>query len=309
MQYPQIEITGPGDVATIIPFMLGYQPHDSLAFLALSNGRVVNAAAQPLTPGTDPRGIAERVADVLLSYAVSTVVIVGYGPDGPVREAVEQAIDVFTSAGIIVGDAMRAFDDHVWQVGYSENFKNEGFPYDPRSSVVAVAATVAGMQVAADRESLMARLDPVTGPEHDRMRAAFEALPPTSDERVETLITEAITAAENDTRLPDDRAAQLLILLSSPNLRDRAADLIHGTHTQIRAWTDLVRRAGAGPLAATPAIFLALSAMLLGDGTTASMATDRALQADPDDEFVQLISDLLQAGLSPQTLRRMLNEQ
>lgn len=318
-RFPQITLTQPSDVATIIPFLLGYQPHDAIAFLALDKGVVVCAAAQPLPDGVDPRELAAQLAGVLLSNKLTAVMLVGYGPYDPVSDIIEQAIDVFTDGGIAVLDAMRAYDSHLWHIGCDQDIcKTQGMPYDPRTSAVAVAATVAGWHVAADRDALAARLGPVTGPDHDRMQAAIaDTLPqlttmasaPDAGQRVEELITEAFLAADGGSRLPDDRSARLLVLLSDPTLRNEAANLLHGSHTQIQAWTDLLRRAGTGSLAYAPAMFLALSALLAGDAVTANLATIRALQADPDDDFAQLLNGALQAGLSPQTLRDLLDEQ
>ena len=62
-----------------------------------------------------------------------------------------------------------------------------------------------------------------------------------------------------------------------------------------RLWTDLVRRAQPGYVAA-PACLLAFTAWQGGDGALANIALDRALADDPDYSMALLLRDVLDAG-------------
>ncbi len=291
---------------------LGYQPQHALTFLAVQNGKVACTGAQELSEGTDYRSVAKHLARVLTVNDLTAVVLVGYGPNPSTQDALEQAIDVFTAAGITILDAMRVGENQVWHVGCDEpECQNHGLPYDPQSSVAAASATYVGLQVAADRQALIARLAPVTGADRDAMLAAVAATWGTFDfpmEPAETAdLLEALVAEALAHRLPDERAARLLVLLAFPQVRDYACHLVHGTDAQIQAWTDLTRRAGSGQLACTPAMFLAMAALQSGDGVTATLAADRACAADPDDELARMLEQAIQLGLSPQALKDALH--
>jgi Domain of unknown function (DUF4192) len=54
-------------------------------------------------------------------------------------------------------------------------------------------------------------------------------------------------------------------------------------------------------LAAAPATLLAFAAWRAGDGAVASIALDRAFDADPAYPMARLLSDAIDNGLSPRT--------
>src|SRR5260370_9284211 len=69
-----------------------------------------------------------------------------------------------------------------------------------------------------------------------------------------------------------------------------------------RLWIDLVRRLPADCVA-PPAALLAFTAWQAGDGALASVAIERALEADPDYSMALLVADALHAGLPPSAPR------
>ena len=70
----------------------------------------------------------------------------------------------------------------------------------------------------------------------------------------------------------------------------------HGAHR--RLWTDVVRRAQPGYVAA-PACLLAVTAWQGGDGALANIALDRALADTPGYSMALLLRDVLDAGAPP----------
>ncbi|WP_436536032.1 DUF4192 domain-containing protein [Actinoplanes sp. HUAS TT8] len=307
-----LEIKSPSDAATIIPYLLGYQPQHALTALALDHGTIICTAAQVLPE--DPADIRDAIGHLVTALTandVTNVLLVGYGTH-PVRDAVEQGIEAFAAAGVNVVDAMRVGDDRIWHVGCGDpDCETEGMPYDPQSSVVAATATFVGLQVAPDRDALHARLAPITGAERTAMRAAIETAVHTFSRPkgladAATLVRQLLADAV-ESRLPDDRAAQLLVLLGFKRLQDAVFKLVHGTDAQIQAWTDLTRRAGTGMLACAPAMLLAMAALQAGDGVTAAVAAARACAADPDDELAGVLEQAIHLGLNPQRLIQFLH--
>jgi Domain of unknown function (DUF4192) len=97
-----------------------------------------------------------------------------------------------------------------------------------------------------------------------------------------------------------DRHAWLALALTSLRIRDDAwarMDPQHGeAHRHL--WTDLVRRAQPGYVAA-PASLLAFTAWQCGDGALANVALDRAVADDPGYSMAILLRDALAAGAPP----------
>ncbi|AEV84408.1 hypothetical protein ACWT_3385 [Actinoplanes sp. SE50] len=313
MQRPEIRITSSADAATIVAYLLGYQPVNCLTVLAVADGTVAFAGAQALDGMPDPRAAAGRLATVVYNNGFTQVVLVGYGTHQSMRDPLQQAIDLFTSIGVTVLDAMRVDDGRLWHVGCGDpDCERNGVAFDPQTTIIAAEATFAGVELAPDRETLEARLDPITGEPRQRMRAAVARILQSTvlpiDHRRAMRLIDQLTQQALAGPLSDDDAAQLLVLLAFAELRNYAVHLVHGSDEDVHAWRDLTRRAGTGTLACTPATFLALAALQGGDGTTAAIAAGRARAADPDDDFAHLLERALQAGISPQALREVLHK-
>jgi hypothetical protein len=69
-----------------------------------------------------------------------------------------------------------------------------------------------------------------------------------------------------------------------------------------RLWTDVVRRAQPGHVAA-PASLLAFVAWQCGDGALANVALDRALADDPSYSMATLLRQVISAGAPPSLAR------
>ena len=96
------------------------------------------------------------------------------------------------------------------------------------------------------------------------------------------------------------RHAWLALVLTSVRVRDDAWARMDPDHRDAhrRLWTDVVRRARPGYVAA-PASLLAFTAWQCGDGTLANIALERALDDIPDYSMALLIHDALDAGAPP----------
>ena len=94
--------------------------------------------------------------------------------------------------------------------------------------------------------------------------------------------------------------AWLALMLRQLPIRDDAWARMDPQHQAAhqRLWTDLVRRAQPGYVAA-PASLLAFTAWQGGDGALANLALDRALADRPDYSLALLLRDILDAGTPP----------
>jgi hypothetical protein len=320
-----LRLTNPAELAALVPYLLGYQPTDGLAVLALRNQRVVLVAALPLSATTDLDAAVAHLAAVLASKNIDSVQLIGYGTHDPISLAVDQAAGALRLFGIAAPDAFRVADGRLWHLHCPDPRCAVGFPFDPSTTAAAAQATVSGLVVHRARRTLAAQLDPIAGAERDTMETALTAamdqitslvegsVSPNDDpfnrlrELVDDLTGETINSYLRGDRQPDQRAALLLVLLTLDELRDVAIGHIHGDDALIRAWLDLTRRAGT-TYAAGPATLLALAALQAGYGVLAVLAVHRALDADPEDALAQVLDEAIRFGIEPETMRRALHD-
>jgi hypothetical protein len=322
---PVFRLDSPHEAAAMTPYLLGYHPSDTLAFLALRDKELLFAGAGPLLNGTDFQPVATHLADVLAAHNVDAAVLIGYGNHHAVTEAVTQCRAALTAAGIALRDTIRVADGRLWHLDCAHpGCPDTGTPFDPATTVAAAHATVLGLVAYPHRDTILAQLDPVIGSERaamnraladatSRLTALLNELTARGDDReapirqlATDLIAEALAAAEEGGRLPDDRAAMLLLLLAVPGLRDSLLRHVKGEPAQIRAWTDLIRRADCTTTAG-PAILLTVAAHQAGHGTLAAVAIRRARDADPDDTLAELLDRAVHHAVDPATLQRILH--
>jgi hypothetical protein len=307
-----LTLTNPADAAALVPYLLGFHPHDRLVVLALHQARIHFTAAAHLP--VDPAAIAGLVAD----KDPDQVLLLGYGHHEPVTTAVEHTTTALHAEGIPVLNAFRIHDDRIWHLHCTDTrCQYDGSPFEASTTVAAAYATYHGMTAAADIDALDARLDPVTGSERHAMTRAYHRATlhltqlidnpthPIAD-RIHTLLDQLLHETRTG-RLTDDRAALLNVLLGAPPLRHRALRHVTGDDLHIQIWTDLTRRATHDYLAG-PATLLAVAALQLGHGALARLAIQRAQRADPTDPLIDAIADCIRHGVHPDTIHRLLHE-
>jgi hypothetical protein len=189
-------------------------------------------------------------------------------------------------------------------------------------SELAAASVAAGTVVAPDRASVAARLEPPEGPDREAMHVACrgalaDAAAAISERGPDAFAAESWTAilaavrrcrpgASPGERLADPEVARILCGLRDVRVRDRALGLALDADPLAAEvlWTECTRRAPAH-LAAPPATLLAVSGWLRGDGTTANIALDRALTADPGYRLAHYLAEALAACVPPAEIRAL----
>jgi hypothetical protein len=207
----------------------------------------------------------------------------------------------------------------------------------PGTSVLAAAATYAGLQVRGTLRELRGRLMPwenasALAQEIALDTASMEIVPrildgeSRADVAEETLglarrimerftlaphVSGTLTADLRDDQLLDHDDAALLILgLQDRTTRDRAAEWMEGAEAgpALRLWRALARRC-VGPYgehAAAPLTLAGWVAWSTGDDLEAREALAMALGADPGYLFARLLHQACNEGLDPESIRRCL---
>ncbi|MGW6744620.1 DUF4192 domain-containing protein [Streptomyces sp. NPDC055025] len=357
----QITLRSPAELADALPYLLGFHPTDSVVMVALhgDQGRFGGRLRLgiPRSPQEWP-SVAEQLAECLIEGSARR----GSRPDGIAvflcqdpaeggtgRQVMERlrplAQGLRTACGSLdvpVYEVLCISDGRFWSYCCPDVRccppEGTGLAL-PGTSVMAAAATYAGVQVRGSLREMEARLSPWRTPaavaQERALDAAGAALVPKilvggSREEVgaETLRTaralmkrlgEAPRGGETDMDVEDDRlishdeAAAVILGLQDRETRDRAAEWMEGSQAgpALRLWRALSRRC-VGPYAEHATAPLTLAgwvAWSTGDEPGARVALGLALRLDPRYVFAQLLHQACNEGLDPETLRRCLRQE
>ncbi|MEU4428861.1 DUF4192 domain-containing protein, partial [Actinoplanes sp. NPDC024001] len=176
------------------PYLIGYQPHDSLVALAQHRQQIVFALATPLPRHSDFDGEARRIARLLARKHADTVFLIGYGPARPVQVAVDATTGALRHDGIPVTAAARVHDGTLWHLDCDDTLcPAAGVPFDPATTATAAQATVAGLVALPDRAAVADNLAPLTGTDREAMNTA---VPPAFAEIAHLLAAAAAGAGD-----------------------------------------------------------------------------------------------------------------
>ncbi|MGW0822363.1 DUF4192 family protein [Streptomyces sp. NPDC002845] len=357
----QVTLRTPSELADALPYLLGYRPEDSIVLVALHDrdgrGRFGGRARLGIPAGPEDW---PAVAEQLTYGLVTGIQRRGAKPESMVaflcqdpasgetaRDTMERlrplAQLLRTACGrldVPVIEALCISDNRFWSYCCPDTgcCSPDGEPMGlSGTSVLAAAATYAGIQVRGTLRELRARLMPwetaavlqqeaaldtankaivprildadsradvaeeALGLAH-RLMDRFAAAPPVSD----TLQADL----RDDELLGHEDAATLILALQDRTTRDRAAEWMEGDEAgrALRLWRALARRC-VGPYgehAAAPLTLAGWVAWSTGDELEAREALAMALAADPDYLFARLLHQACNEGLDPESVRRCL---
>ncbi|MEU6665201.1 DUF4192 family protein [Streptomyces sp. NPDC046727] len=357
----QVTLRTPAELADALPYLLGYRPEDSMVLVALHDrggrGRFGGRArlgipaneedweaaarqlARGLMTGSERRGTRpER----MVAYVCQEP---GAGESGrDVKQRLEKLAQLMRiecgNLDVPVIEALCISDGRFWS--YCCPVKGccpeDGSPMGlPGTSVLAAAATYAGLQVRGTLRELRARLQPWEATAALEQEIALDAagmslVPRILDETTrQEVADETLDLAEriirrfaaaapvsgthpadvrDDDLLRDDEAATLILGIQDRTTRDRAAAWMEGDEAgpALRLWRALARRC-VGPYgehAAAPLTLAGWVAWSMGDDLEAREALAMALGADPDYLFARLLHQACNEGLDPEAVRRCL---
>ncbi|MFF3449946.1 DUF4192 family protein [Streptomyces sp. NPDC002667] len=354
----------PAELADALPYLLGYRPDDSIVLVALHDrekrGRFGGRArlgipahaedwpsasdelARGLVKGSERRGARPGS---MVAYLCQEPRSGESGRD--VMERLRPLAQLLRTAcgrlDVPVIEALCISDGRFWTYTCPGQgcCPAEGTTMGlPGTSVLAAAATYAGLQVRGSLKDLTARFLPwestaALGQEVALDTASMALVPRIlgDDSRAavaeETLalarrIRDRFAAAfavsgtrpsdlRDDGLLDNDEAATLILGLQDRTTRDRAAQWMEGDEAApaLRLWRALSRRC-VGPYrehAAAPLTLAGWVAWSMGDELEAREALAMALGADPDYLFARLLHQACNEGLDPESVRRCLRAQ
>ncbi|MGK5697205.1 DUF4192 family protein [Streptomyces sp. URMC 128] len=357
----QVTLRTPAELADALPYLLGYRPEDSIVLVALHDkdgrGRFGGRARLgiPANPDDWPSA-ARQLAHGLVTGSErrgarpeSMVAFLCQEPEkGESGRQVMERLRPLAhklrvecgSLDVTVVEALCISDGRYWSFCCDNAVccPPEGAPMGlPGTSVLAAAATYAGIQVRGTLRELRARLLPWENAAALEQESALDtaslALVPRildeagrADVADETLrlagrVLDRFAGARpvsgmlladlrDDELLTHDEAARLILGLQDRATRDRAAEWMEGDEAglALRLWRSLARRC-VGPYgehAAAPLTLAGWVAWSTGDELEAREALAMALGADPDYLFARLLHQACNEGLDPESIRSCL---
>jgi Domain of unknown function (DUF4192) len=316
---PLVRVSSVAGLLATVPHLLGFTPESSFVIVGATRAdRVQVAFRYDLPDPPDTVAAAEIVAHavgVLAHHRLAVAVAVGYGPGRLVTPLADALRAAAPSAGLWLRDVIRVEADRYWSYLCTDPLccPAEGVVFDPGSHPVAKALTAAGRPVLPGREAVAATIAPLTGPAaeamqqatHQAERAARRLIASGGPKALEhaglTAAHAAIGVYRNGGSLaPAIGFAWLALALTRMRIRDDAWARMDPEHREAhrRLWTELVRRAQPGYVAA-PASLLAVTAWQTGDGALANIALDRALNDAPGYSMALVLREGLDSGAPP----------
>lgn len=331
-QTPKISLRSENDLLAAIPYLVGWNPTDSLIVVALSDKLVVFTARIDLPPAGPTPPAALDAINVIADRAgqkATSAILVGYGEPDRVDPIIDSTLTAMEVRLVPVPQALRLTAGRYFCRLCVSCMPDGGVPFDPDASTAPATAVHEGMVALTDRDALVRQIAPVQGGERRWMEEATRSAlvrlrisvpvfddagkPLTPDEQAAKAapviarlgtkaVKEAFTAASTGTPLTDGQAAWLSVLLPAMPVRDYAWLHTDASDGHAQLWTDLTRRSAPG-LAAGPASLLAYSALLRGNGGLANIALQRALDADPGYSMARLLLGAIDSGLPMNVIR------
>lgn len=328
----KLKVRTPGELISAVPYLIGFHPADSLVVAAIKEGLLAFAARidlpQPGVPDTEARAPVLHLATIVAEQQPQSITIIGYGDSDRVTPSLRTLSEALKRAGVPIIDEFRVADGRYWSYLCTKPSccPPEGNLCDPPNSVLAVEATFAGAVALASRSILEERLAPATGDERaamdeadrlalSRLREMTAKAPEPGNEevpedvRIERMMIRAGRAAirhaertaRAGNRLTDDEIAWLGHLMTSVQIRDYAWIRSGTRDCEISLWSDVVRRVNPERVPA-PASLLAFIAWRAGMGPLATIAVERALDADPTYSMAETMVATLYAAVPPSTV-------
>jgi hypothetical protein len=341
-EHPVVRMRTPADMVDALPYLLGFFPSDSVVALGLQGPRRRQGGTVRIDlPAPEAWATAaEEVARFLVALSEhrdrspdAVILYLCRDPDPgqdaravaeQLRPLAAQLTAAFAAVGIPVHESLCVSGGRWWSFSCRDPRCCDpgGTPVVRPGSTppIAAAAAYAGVQVRGSLKQLQRELDPVGAPTAESQLAAFEqAVPDLVEEllrsggreavreRTADLVDAAVAAFRAGAEeLPAADAARLILGLQDRLARDRAAEWLDPPdveHAQ-RLWRFLARRCAApfDSHAAAPLALLGWTAWITGDQVTARIALGRALVADPDYTFAQLLHEAVNSGAEPRSL-------
>jgi hypothetical protein len=326
-----ISLREPAQVIASLPPLLGFRPANSLIVLGLggADGSQVRPAVRLDLPAPEHEpDVVQTLMHVFAENPVRAVNIVVAGrhpsqpPPSPSELPHQRLVDLLWEAFAVLGPEVQhaAWAAEIrggapWRCYVDEDCG--GVLPDDNSTVTAAVFAADGHVTFDSREELARQLAPddeaAVRRRAELLATAVDAMDPSSSseclrDQGLALVRSALgQLRRGDLSFSDEQVVELALALSHTVVRDACLALAvvpQASRDAERLWLELVRRTPA-PERTEPAVLLAYSAYLRGEGALAGIAVANALDANPANVLAGLLSRCLNTGFPPERLRSL----
>jgi hypothetical protein len=312
---PVAKVSSPADVLAMVPYLFGFEPHESVVVVSLKGprrrfGPIVRA---DLVEPDQAAALVGYLADVVEAHGFGAVLIAAYSTRKAAADEVVPALaEELASAGVIVYEALRADGERWWSYTCdSRCCPPEGTRYDPATTSVAALAVSMGMAKLPTRGALAKQFAPVAGGA-DRQRAneiAREAVAASAGGVGRSArIADVIASALGRDAVDSVTLGTLLGAVQDLRNRDLAWMLISrdDADAHFELWRQIMTAADDDLLAPAGSL-CAFAAWLAGRGALAATAADRVAEVAADYPMLGLVRDALESCMSPDVWQEYLD--
>lgn len=304
---PISRLKGPADVLAIVPYLLGFQPHESLVVIALEGPRKRFGPIFRMDLVGAPQDVicqADQALAIVSQYRFERVLIAALTADRERADVVvEPLLIALAGLEVRVEEALVADGSRWWSYLCRDPgcCDPEGTPYDVTTSPAAAMAVFEGMSTAPDRDSLRQQFAALPERQREvaeqaaRLSATSRPDPPTD---VPALVRRCL---RDPGGLSAGEVAELALAVQPTTQRDEAWLLISRTNAEahLDLWRTMVRQVPDRLLAPVGSL-AAFAAWVTGRGVLASHALDRVLAVDPSYPLARLIGRVLEQAMNPE---------
>jgi len=334
---PRLRLQEPGDLIDALPYLIGFQPKESLV--------LVGFARMPGGSGRKQTEVCMRIDlprfdDVLVPWEEYTaplaqglarsrveeaaLVIVTDDPGDAVSDnrwitLGEELTEALARRSIRVMDLLLASPDRWWslQCGDESCCPPSGVARGMGTSLAVTEATVAGLTVLPDRDAVARVITPLPDDERAKAEPDLEdaehrvrearlgdSMPRVRETDLQALLVEIErrgALGDLQRSLTPKRLARFAVALTDISIRDALWMAIDDRSVDAE---DLMREMAVrlpSPYDAPPLFLYAWAQWRRGNGVLASIAAERALRSNPGYSAAGLLFHAVQSGLNPHT--------
>lgn len=301
---PPLRLNQPADLVAIVPFLLGFEPAESLVTLFLRDRQIFLTARMDLLDVADPTVLRASITRLVLAHRPEQLIAVVYSRRGAaIRGLANDVVDTLAEHALV--EALLVDDQRWWSLICTDACcPAEGVPYDRSTHRVTAEAVYAGRTALPDRAALAAR---AAGPAESDLahltalteQQATELAPGrrAQQDEVARLVTEYLA----DPRpLEQATLCRLAALVGDVHVRDVAWAAMDRSRAEdhLDLWHQVVGCA-VSPLESAPLCLLGMAAWISGDGALLNVCIDRVSDCDPTYTMTDILVDITERALPP----------
>ena len=303
---PRTRPRSPGDIAQLVPYLIGFQPEESLVILVIDHGRLAVTARVDLDQMQHQQQLDQLINRIWTRFPGADAIALTYTVD---HEAGWDTLTRFSASLPERADrTIMLVDGTTWHQPDGTTGVVDAYGH------VATQATVAGLVTHQHRADLAPRLASaeMTRELTATVNRVLDRLPDPADNRrlvnaFTDLLVRNLPAPATDGRtttrtMSSEDAIAMAILSQNPTVRDVALlALTRDTAEQhLQPWCDVINRT---PVYGSeqPLHLAGMAAWIAGEGALATMALERAqaLASPGGNSRSQLLNDLIDHVVPP----------